>query len=65
MTITPICYCGEKLLKGGTCSTQVKMVLMMFKVMHHVHHCFRISHDFQACALGVVDLELHVKQDCI
>jgi len=49
-------------LKGGACSTQVKMVLMMSKAMHHVHHWFRISLVFLACALDVVDQELHVKQ---
>jgi len=49
-------------LKGGACSTQVKMVLMMSKAMHHVHHWFRISPDFLAYALDVVDQELHVKQ---
>jgi len=54
-----------RLLKGGACSTPMKMVLMMSKVMHHVHHWFRLSSDFLTCALDVVDQELHVKQACI
>jgi len=52
-------------LKGGACSTQVKMVLMMSKAMHHVHHWFRLSPDFLSFVLGVIDQVLHVKQVCI
>ena len=51
-----------RFLKGGACSTQVKMVLMMSKAMHHVHHWFRISPDFLACTLDVVDQALHIKE---
>jgi len=36
------------------------MALMMSKAMHHLHHWFRFSPDFLACALDVVDQELHV-----
>jgi len=53
------------MLKGGACSTQVKMVLMMYMTMHHVHHWFRISPDFLACALDIINQELYVKQACI
>jgi len=38
---------------------------MMSKAMHHVHHWFRPSPNFLSFALGVVDLDLHVKQACI
>jgi len=54
-----------RLLKGGACSTQVKMILMMSNAMHHVHHWFRLSPDFLSFALGVIDQVLHVKQVCI
>jgi len=54
-----------RLLKGGACSTPMEMVLIMSKVIHHVHHWFRLSPDFLSLALGVADLELHVKQACI
>jgi len=53
------------LLRGGVCSTSTKMILMMSKVMHLVHHWFRLSPVFLSFALSVVDLELHVKQACI